>query len=403
VRQPFGHDTDDVLAALSGALGPTPDAAVTEPPMSGAAPPLEGTRVLDLTRAVAGPTAARILGQLGADVIKIDTDLTNFRAGLPEPVFHEHSNRAKRSMALDLKDDDDAELFRRLVATADVVITNFAGDAPRRLRIDEASLRAVQSDLVYVYLNAFGTSGPRALDRGYAETANTVTGVTERAIDPNRPSGPPANIDWPRWAFTDYAAGVVGAFAALVGFYARARGGGGQRVETSLVRAAGLEQVTYMIDYEGKRWGEPHGPMAPGWGALQRLYQTADGWIFLGATREQLRALADALDLAIDPGDTDDRHAAVLGAALATRSTADCLERVHAAGAGAAPVQTVEDVMGPDGPADRRGMRLQEATEEFGTVVMLGRIATLHRTPMRSGPFTAPFGSHRAEVIADLA
>jgi crotonobetainyl-CoA:carnitine CoA-transferase CaiB-like acyl-CoA transferase len=196
---------------------------------------------------------------------------------------------------------------------------------------------------------------------------------------------------------------VIGAFAALVGMFARARGGGGQRVETSLVRAADLEQATYMLDYEGKRWDEPRGPQATGWGALQRLYQTADGWIFLGASRDQLSALGAAFEIELESADADDRHAAVLEAALAAHSTADCVERAHAAGAGAAPVQTVEDVMVPDGPADRRGIRLEDPTEEFGTVVMLGRIATLHRTPMRNGPFTAPFGSHRAEVLADLA
>jgi crotonobetainyl-CoA:carnitine CoA-transferase CaiB-like acyl-CoA transferase len=403
-RHAPGADTAAVVAALD-ALAPAPSVAARPSGDGGpGAPPLAGIRVLDLSRVVAAPTAAKLLGQLGADVIKIDEDPETARAAFRMPAMHEHLNRAKQTMVVDLKDADGAELFRRLVAEADVLVHNFTVDVEERLGIDEAAVRRDAPDLVYLYLNTYGRQGPWAGHRGFAELANITTGVTERSMgDVRPPTAASASMDYPRWTFTDYSAGVLGAFGALVALFDRSRTGRGQLVETSLVRATALEQILYLVGHDGTQGPEPRGTSTPGWGPLQRLYTTADGGsLFVGAAPDELHAVAAALG--VDLGDRGpDGIGPDLEAVIGTRSAAETSAALRAAGIGVHAVTSVRELMAPGGVAERRGLRLEDQTEEFGSVVMPGPVVRFGRTPMRAGRVPGPFGSDKDAILERLA
>lgn len=402
-------DIDDPLLGRVRVPGPAitfsaRDVVPARPPRrSGAAPTtaaLAGVRVLDLSRVVAAPTAAKLLAQFGADVIKIDADPAVGRASFREPALHEHLNRGKQTIIVDLTSDEGQRLLPRLLAQCDVVVHNFGAAAARRLGIDEPSVRAHAPHVVYLHVNAFGETGPWRDHRGYAELANLTTGITERSIgETRRDSGSSPLIDNPRWFFTDYLTGVLGAYAALVGLYHRDRTGHGARVTTSLVRAAMLEQVLYMVGGARDAACEPRGA-APGWAPLQRLYATRDGTVFVGAPESQLDRVFAAL--ATDPIDaSSDAHniEQALAHALARLTSAECVDRLRIGRVGVHAVTTLAELMTEGGVADRRGLRVEDHTEQAGAIVMPGPVAFLSRTPMQPGALPGPFGSDHDDVF----
>jgi crotonobetainyl-CoA:carnitine CoA-transferase CaiB-like acyl-CoA transferase len=363
--------------------------------------PLTGLRVLDMTRVLAAPSASRLLAELGAEVIQADVDPADTRVGLRQPFFHEQANRGKRSVVVDLRTEEGRTRVEVLLGWADVLVTNFTLPAIRRMGLDERTVRTTAPHIVYTYLNAFGTSGPWADLRGYAEIANTVTGITERTLGDGPPSGVAPAIDLPRCPFTDYAAGVLGAFAALLGTYHRNRTGLATRVETSLVAAASYEQLPYLVDHVGKTWDEPRAPDL-GWEPLQRLYRTADDWIFLGAPRQALPDVLEALDVELHAEADRTELEQALETALAARSSSDCAALLQGAGAGVHRVSTLDELFAPGGSADRRGLRLEQHSTEFGKVVQPGPTMRLSRTPMRPGFLPGPFGADGDAVLADV-
>jgi len=394
------------------ATGPvTPGGAVSQRGKPDS-PLLDGVRVLDLSRVVAAPTSAKLLGQLGADVIKIDEDPAEVVTAFEMPAFHEHLNRGKLTLILNLKDRDDAARFRELVRGSDVIIHNFGPGAESRLGIDVLHLWEISPRVVVVHLSTYGRSGPWAAHRGFAEIANITTGVTERSIAGKvPPTGSSASMDFPRWTFTDYAAGVVGAYGALLGLRERERSGEGNLVETSLARATSLEQLMYMVhpvsaeSCIAETWraeSEPRGTDSKGWGPLQRLYDTSDGTIFVGAGSEQADAVYEALGI---PSGMHDRtaQAASLQARLSNLTSQQAATALERAGAGVHRITSVAELMEPGGAAQLRGLRLEDSTEEFGKVVMPGPVVRFSRTAMRSGRFPTRFGSDAEAIEERLA
>ena len=397
-RRPLGADDADLRAALDELVGELVGEVPASPPpqrsqAAAAAPPLTGVRVLDFTRVAAAPTATKLLAQYGADVVKVDTDPTR-RAMVPEPIGHQIVNRGKRSIRLDLHDPADQEVLRALLATADAVVQNFTLGVDRRLGIDEPSVRHVVPEVVYVYLNAYGTEGPRAAVRGYADLLNCATGIAERTWGdrPMESGHPLLMVDRPRWPFTDYAAGAVAAFGAMLGIYQRLRTGRGSCVTTSLERAATLEQIIYALDYDGRDIVEPRGD-APGWSSRHRLYDTADGAVFVGTTEGQVDRLLETLGV---DGVED------LPAAFATRPTDDVVAALLVHDIGAHRVEPSGTLLADDGVAARIGLRVEDSTEANGLVVMAGPVAHLERTPLTPGRLAEPFGAHSDEIRREL-
>jgi crotonobetainyl-CoA:carnitine CoA-transferase CaiB-like acyl-CoA transferase len=371
------------------------------------APPLHGITVLDLSRVVAAPTAAKLLGQLGADVIKLDEDPKFAQCATPVPAFHEHLNRAKRSIVLDLKTDADAAVFRSLVDQADVVVENFTIGVADRLGASFDALHEHAPSVVVLSLNAYGRTGPWAPHRGYAELANFSTGVTERTAGGVSPESGDELTDLPRWTYTDYLAGVLGAFGVVTALYDRLHSGTGRLVETSLARATTLEQILSIVaqlDDEHRVQGridadrEPRGRGPKGWSARQSIYETTDGAIYLGAHADQLDGLLH--ELQIESAVSDAELHAQLTDAFATRRTDDALELLDHGDVGAHRVTSVGEIMSAGDVADQRGLRLEDHSPNLGAVVMPGPVVRFSRTPMRPGGLPPPFGEDHDEIVA---
>lgn len=377
--------------------------------------PLAGVKVIDLTRILAAPTASKLLGQLGADVIKIDQDPDEMEANGPMPFAHEHVNRGKRTMIFDVKSEEGLDIFKRLANAADVVVQNSTMGVAERLGIGWTSLQSYAPNTILVYLNANGREGPWAGDRGYADLATMLTGISARAIGDDIPaSGSWVALHTPPWSYTDYAAGVLGAFGAVLALHERARSGKARLVETSLLRATALEQLLEIFEPLGAD-GRPIRAPAPDNGEfpndiagvpLSRIYRTADAALFVHIPENRLDAALQAIGVgkaARASGASGQGVASLLADALAALSTADAAHALLGAGVGAHQAMSVEQLMETGGMADQRGLRLEDNSPVFGTVLMPGPVIRFAETPMRRGFLPGSFGCDRKDILATFA
>jgi len=298
--------------------------------------PLAGVTVLDVGLAIAGPYGAQHLADLGATVIKVTTpgfDLTD--------AIYVGSSHGKQAIAVDLKHPDGREIARRLIATADVIHHNMRDGVAERLGIDVESARAANSRIIYCHTRGFERDGPRTGLPGNDQMAQALCGA---AYDGGGTfhGTPPI---WHMLGFGDTANGLLSATAVIQALLHRDRTGEGQCVDTSILNAAML--------FTSYAYARPDGtgPVRVrvdagqhGFGALQRLYETASGWLCVFVTgQEQWRAMARAIgreDLVADArfADAEARRAhdaelaAELAAVLATSDAPTWFERLDVAG-----------------------------------------------------------------------
>ena len=199
--------------------------------------PLEGIRVLDLTTMVAGPVAAMMLADQGAEVIKIESpqgDLMRHfaygRGGMSASFLS--CNRNKRSLSIDLKTAEGLSVVRRLIAAADVLMHNFRPGAADRVGLSEAAVREVKSDIVYVSISGFGENGPYAHQRAYDPVIQSLCGLAE--IQRDRETGRPRMI---RTIIADYTTALTAAQAITAALFAKERTGRGQHVRIAMLDA----------------------------------------------------------------------------------------------------------------------------------------------------------------------
>jgi crotonobetainyl-CoA:carnitine CoA-transferase CaiB-like acyl-CoA transferase len=197
--------------------------------------PLEGVRVLDLTTMVAGPVAAMMLADQGAEVIKIESpqgDLMRHfaygRGGMSASFLS--CNRNKRSLAIDLKTSEGLSVVRKLISRADVLMHNFRPGAADRVGLSEAAVREVQSAIVYVSISGFGEHGPYAHQRAYDPVIQSLCGLAE--IQRDRDTGRPRMI---RTIIADYTTALTAAQAITAALFAKARTGQGQHVRIAML------------------------------------------------------------------------------------------------------------------------------------------------------------------------
>jgi crotonobetainyl-CoA:carnitine CoA-transferase CaiB-like acyl-CoA transferase len=387
----------EVGASRNGAADPRPAAAAISQC-------LRGMRVLDLTQVVAGPCAGRILVEYGADVIKINNPFPEalttavVLAGRPmDPgnQQHEHLNRGKQTILLDLHTPGGQEVFWKLVDSADVVMQNFAQGMAGRYGIDYERVHARKPSIVYFSLSAYGYGGPMGGYRGFEGNAQAVTGLMHRFGGDGPPLGQPYLLD-------DYGTGIRGAFVVGLGIYHRLQTGRGQHVNIALAETATYHQAAFLLDYAGKVWNEPRGVGALGSGPLHRMYRAGDGWFFLGAGadgRARLRRTEGLADADIE-GD-DAMLARSLEARFATDTLAVWLGRLQAAGFGAHELARIEDLM-DDNWVRAHGLSVTQSIEDVGEMTMPGVAARLSGTPLRVGKPVRPTGADAAQVLATI-
>ena len=364
---------------------------------------LQGIRVLDFSNIVAGPAAGRTLAEHGADVVRIDPPAP--QAGpFATMWFGVDVNQGKRALVLDLKTEAGKAALARLVAGADVVLHNFLDRSARSLGIAHDQLAAINPEIVSCQIGAWtGTEpGPYDNDPSFDPVLQAATGIMARYGD-----GPKQPALHAIASCVDYITGFSSAAGISQALLARALGKGGSYVRTSLAMAAQLVQFPHMVAWNGGGPGaEPSGPQAMGEGPEQRIYEAADGWIFVGCRAGDVERLARAVGAA-------DAAEGAIAEAVRILGVREVQERLAALpGAGAAPLRTLAEI---------RGDRTVESTEHKSNWMSSGSL-TLFRGPHPSGHTTtlpmptwirpdaspvrhlppAPFpGAHTAEVLAE--
>lgn len=378
--------------------------------------PLDGIRVLDLTQVMAGPFCTMQLGDMGADVIKVEPpgtgDLSRRMGGDAlrlagddrAPFFA--LNRNKRSLTLDLKAPDDRKRFMALVPGADVLVENFRPGVMRRLGLDYASLAVHNPGLVYASISGFGQEGPLADRPGFDLIAQGLAGIMSVT---GEPGGTPVKCGIP---IADLAAGLYATNGILAALIARGRTGRGQYLETSLFDAALALSVWESTEY----WATGLAPAAMGsahrLNAPYEVFATRDGHVAIAAiTDAQWRQLCAALsrnDLASDPRYVTNGArmanrallAAELTAALQASSTDEWVERLLAAGVPAGPIRNYAQVFA-DAHTAARGMVQHMTHPVAGELQSLGFAVHLAGTPLRIRRPPPLLGEHTAEILAE--
>jgi formyl-CoA transferase len=372
--------------------------------------PLFRYKVIDLTRARAGPTAARHFADFGADVIKVemptagdDDALGGDRDG-PD-FFNLHRN--KRSLSLNLKTAEGVAILKRLAATADVLVENYRPDVKRRLGIDYETLRAINRRLVYVSLSGFGQDGPYASRPGFDQIAQGMGGLMSIT---GLPGQGPVRVGIP---IADLSTGNYAAMGALIALLEREVSGEGQWVQTSL-----LQSQISMLDFQAARWtvarqvpqqaGNNHPTSIP-----TGVFPTADGHINIAASGQHIfKRLCEALDapgLLADPdfatADKRSENRARLNAELAESTrrygSAELVERLNAAGVPSGPIYSVDQVFAdPQVQHVRMAVAMQHPKRADAAVV--NQAVTLSRTPPVIDRPTPVLGQHNNEILGEL-
>lgn len=268
--------------------------------------PLEGVTVLEIAGWLATPFAGALLGDLGARVIKVEPLTGDPYRSLPSNDNHMRVTQGKESLAINLKTEAGQRILRELVAKADVVMHNYRPGAPERIGIDYGTLRALKPDLVYVYASAYGSTGLDSLRAAFNPTIGAFSGNSVfQSGEGNEPMGDQA---------PDPLSGSAVATAVLLGLAARLRGGQGQYVETTMINSVVLCNSDDAFDFDGRPARHVPDARQLGLEATYRLYETAEGWVFLAIPHdeefERFCALTDSGHISRDPrfGDASSRY-----------------------------------------------------------------------------------------------
>lgn len=321
--------------------------------------PLSGVVVVDLSRALAGPHAAMMLGDLGAHVIKVETPGTGDDTrgwgppfvgpeGARESTYFLSANRNKQSIELDLKSSDGVETLRALLRRADVLVENFRPGVLDRLGFDPAALAALNPRLVVLSISGFGHDGPEGGRAGYDQIAQGEAGLMSLT------GSGPDDVQRVGVPIGDLLAGIYGAYGVLAALHERATTGRGQVVRTSLLAAIvgvhAFQGTRYTVAGEvGRAQGNHHPSVAP-----YGLFATGDGAVQLAVGSENLwRALCsvislepDAAGFATNADRVANRPALIVAIerAFAERTSAAVLADLEAAGIPAGVVRTLDQV-----------------------------------------------------------
>jgi len=376
---------------------------------------LEDVRVVDLTRVIAGPFSTTLLGDMGAKVIKIELPGRgdDARYGYPAvdgvPVAFLALNRNKKGITLDIRKPRGADLFRRLVADADVVVENFAAGTMEKWGLGYAALAAINPRLIYAALSGFGQTGPYAGRTSYDIIAQAMGGLMDLT---GFPDGPPTRGGG---SLGDFIGGVFTALGILCAVHYRDRTGRGQMVDVSNMDAVfsmldNWPTVYGMTGRRPERTGNRHPFTAP-----YDCFHAKDGYVVIGVGNSILfRTLMEAMgrpELGQDPrfksaGARLLRHDEVNGLVadwVKERTVAEVMQVLGPGGANVpcAPVMTVERLL--DDPHLRaRDMVVRLPHEKLGPIPMPGVPFRLSESPGRVEQLGPNLGQHNDEVYRGM-
>ncbi|HEY4633154.1 MAG TPA: CoA transferase [Candidatus Limnocylindrales bacterium] len=391
---------------------------MTSPPQ--ATGPLAGLRVIDLSTVLAGPYCTMVLADLGADVIKVEPPEGDATRGWGPPWVGDEAagtrtaayflavNRNKRSIRLDLRMPAGADVLRRLLGDADVLVENFRPGGLARLGFDDDALRTLQPGLVHLAISGYGPDGPAADRPGYDFVIQAVAGLMSITGDPDTAGGHPTKVGV---AISDVVTGLFAAIGILAALLARSGPGrSGQRVDVSLLSSTlavlvNQAQNAFVTGAPPARRGNAHPNIVP-----YETFATADGELALavGSERQWPRfcAAIGLPDLAADPrfAINGDRvvHRETLRPLLAERflgrTTADWVDALEAAEIPCGPIADVAAAFASP-EARARGMLVEVEHPALGVLRQAGIPIELAMTP--GAVRTAPplLGEHTEEIL----
>ncbi|MFJ9712700.1 CaiB/BaiF CoA transferase family protein [Streptomyces sp. NPDC101234] len=380
--------------------------------MSDTPHPLAGLTVIDASTLFAGPFAARLLGDYGAEVIKVEAPGGDPVRGFGHtqngvPLLWKVLGRNKKSVVLDLREPAGAESFLRLVRRADALIENFRPGTLERWGLGPEVLAEANPRLVLARVTAFGQDGPYARRPGFGTLAEAMSGLAAMSGEPD---GPPA---LPSFPLGDAVAGLHAALAVLIGLRARDTVGTGQvadvAITETLIGTLGAQLTVYEhLGVKPERIGNRSHNSAP-----RNVYRCADGrWVAVSASAlsiaERVVRLVGRPELSEEPwfatGSGRAAHREVLDDAvrswIAARKRDEVITAFEEAQAAVAPIYEVDDVLN-DPQFRARGLTVEVPDAELGTVHMPGLPFRLSATPGRIDWAGPRVGEHTEEFTGE--
>ncbi len=384
--------------------------------MTPSQPPLQNITVIDMTEAMAGPYAAMLLGDLGADVIKIERPgVGDSSRGWGPPFIEGESayflsvNRNKRSLTLNLKSEDGRRILHKLIKDADIFLTNVPRIASqRKLQIDYETLSAINPRLIYCAISGYGMTGPYAGRSGYDVIAQGESGTMALT---GGPDDPPIRFPGP---MADITAGVYTALSALAALIARGQTGRGQFIDTSLLEG----QLTWVVNIIGSYFatgkrppkrGNYHPTITP-----YEPFNAADKPFIIGVGTERLWGkFVDVMGIADTIG-ADPRFKTnadrlqhrqelhdALEAIFVTQPADHWLDMFRPLGIPCGPINHLDETLN-DPHIRARGMVLSMDHPVAGEVRMLANPMHLSETPVSYRLAPPTLGQHTDEVLREL-
>jgi crotonobetainyl-CoA:carnitine CoA-transferase CaiB-like acyl-CoA transferase len=368
---------------------------------SESAPPLQGVRIVDFGTYAAGPHASMILGDLGADVIKVESI-----AGDPIHSFYRPystSSRGKRHLAIDMKKPQGLEIALRLCRGADIVHHNFRPGVAERLGVDAQTLLRLKPSLIILETSGYGASGPKSQRAGIDYALQALCGHEEHA------AGDGNGLTCYSLTTVDFAAGMLGAICSLAAQLRKERTGSGAIVANSLLET-GLFLLSELIR-------APDGTFMPlprlnheqtGFHPAEQIYKARDSWVAIAARSEEMaQSLLTALGLKTrinrSRRDWGAAEAALIAEAIAQRDAEAVLATLHAAGVWSASCRADAKAVTLRDPTLReRGNILSTKHARYGEILQVGSLFTLSRARTRPSGDTASIGQHSREILAEL-
>ncbi|MFC7397410.1 CaiB/BaiF CoA transferase family protein [Chelatococcus sp. GCM10030263] len=377
--------------------------------------PLERLKVLDLSQVMAGPFCCMLLGDMGADVIKIEPpgvgDQTRhsmgFRLKGADSGGFLALNRNKRSVEINLKTEAGREVFYELVRDADILVENSRPGVTARLKIDYPTLKAINPRLVYASISGFGQTGPWAERPGFDLIAQAMTGVMKAT---GHPGQPPVKCSVP---IADLGAGMFATYAILSAVIGRELTGEGQYIDTSLFETALGLSIWESAEY----WGTGKVPEAIGsanrMSAPYQAVRASEGYLVIGAANQKLWEILceviDRRDLKDDPrfltnvDRLQNRGELIpeLEKSFVTRTAEEWTEALLAAGVPAAPIYDFGQALASE-QALAREMVMEVEHPVEGSFKALGFPVKMSGTPQQVRRPPPLLGEHTESVLTDL-
>ena len=376
-------------------------------------PPLSGLKVLELGQLIAGPFCGQLLGDFGADVLKIEAPgqpdpARNWGAGKVDgrSVFWPIIGRNKRSLTLNLRDAEGQEILRELATEADILVENFRPGTLERWAIGPDVLHALNPRLIIVRVSGYGQTGPESHKGGFATIAEAKAGLRYLIGDPDRlPARAGVSLG-------DTVTGTFAALGAILALYSRERTGRGQVVDAAIYESVLALMESLIPEYAlAGHIKERSGGILPKI-APSGIYPCADGFVVIGANSDALfKRLADmcGADWASDPRyathDARGEHQAeldeLIGVWTSTRPVAEVTQLTEEFGIPSGPVNTAKDVF-EDAHIKARQAIIRVLDPALGDVPMQAVFPYLSETPGRVESTGPELGQHTKEVLKEL-